>query len=44
MENNEKKLEKGKQKFVSKYGVWLMVLGLIATIYILKYIFIFFEK
>lgn len=40
-ENNS---ESVKKKFVEKYGVWLMLVGLVAIIYILKYILEYIEK
>ncbi len=45
MENEVKNTtENRKQEFLAKHGIWLMVLGLVAIIFILKYILIFFES
>jgi hypothetical protein len=37
MENSiEKQSDKEEQKFIEKYGMWIIVIGLVATIIIIK--------
>lgn len=45
MENNiEKQSENTTKTFKEKYGIWMMLVGLIAIIYALKFILEFIEK
>ena len=45
MENKtEKQPENVKQKIMEKYGVWIITIGLVALVFVLKYILEYIEK
>ena len=44
MENVVKESGSEKPKFTEKYGVWLMLIGLVALVFLFKFILVFIDK